>query len=121
MVLISGGVEEYKQILADQGETRMRIPMPPYPINKEIPPQLDLIILPSLLFDRHGNRLGHGYGFYDRFLLQYNRHYGCDPLKIGISHDLQIHPDILPVQPHDCTVDLIVTPTQIIGKCLSND
>ncbi len=43
--------------------------------------QLDVIFIPLLAFDKRGNRLGYGKGFYDRFLSQ------CRPdaLKIGLS------------------------------------
>ena len=42
---------------------------------------IDAVIVPLLTFDVHGNRIGYGGGFYDRFLSQ------CKPniLKIGLS------------------------------------
>ncbi len=45
------------------------------------PTLIDVIFVPLLCFDRGGNRLGYGGGFYDRFLAQ------CRPdaLKIGLS------------------------------------
>jgi 5-formyltetrahydrofolate cyclo-ligase len=48
----------------------------------EVPPsKLDVIFVPLLAFDKSGNRIGYGKGFYDRFLQQ------CTPesIKIGLS------------------------------------
>lgn len=46
------------------------------------PHLLDAIFVPMLAFDKKGNRVGYGKGFYDRFLLQC-RH---DCLRIGLSY-----------------------------------
>jgi 5-formyltetrahydrofolate cyclo-ligase len=47
---------------------------------KILPEHIDLVIIPLLIFDINGNRVGYGKGFYDRFLQQ------CKPetLKIGV-------------------------------------
>lgn len=49
---------------------------------KEVPPEnIDLVFVPLLAFDRHGQRVGYGKGMYDRFLKQ------CRPdvRTIGLS------------------------------------
>ncbi len=45
------------------------------------PQQFEVVFVPLLAFDKQGNRVGYGKGFYDRFLSQ------CKPkcLKIGLS------------------------------------
>ena len=43
--------------------------------------KLEVVFVPLLAFDKHGNRVGYGKGFYDRFLSE------CKPetIKIGFS------------------------------------
>ena len=67
----------------------------------------DLVIVPGLAFDRMGNRLGMGGGFYDAIL-----HESCAP-KVGLAHAWQVV-DAVPVEPHDARVDMIVTPGEVI-------
>lgn len=43
--------------------------------------ELDSVLVPLLIFDRQGHRVGYGKGFYDRFLA----HCRPDCLKIGLS------------------------------------
>lgn len=68
----------------------------------------DLILVPGLAFDRMGNRLGRGKGFYDRFLPQCNEATIC-----GICCDLQLV-NRVPVEIHDATMDFIITDKEII-------
>ena len=55
----------------------------PEPLHGKIIPnhQIDLVFVPLLAFDKQGNRVGYGKGFYDRFLSK------CRPdvQKVGIS------------------------------------
>lgn len=37
------------------------------------PNKIDLVIAPCLSMDKHGNRIGYGGGYYDRFLKDYKR------------------------------------------------
>lgn len=66
-----------------------------------------VIILPGIAFDKKRNRLGHGKGFYDRFLKEKQTY------KIAIAFDFQIVNNI-PSQPHDVGVDIIVTEKRIL-------
>ena len=72
----------------------------PAPVNR-----LDLIVAPGLAFDMRGRRLGRGKGFYDRLLS------AAQGVKCGICFDEQLLPEI-PVEPHDVTLDFLVTPTR---------
>ena len=66
--------------------------------------QIDLILVPGLAFDRYGNRLGHGKGYYDRFLAK------CKKVSyfLGIAYGFQIF-DKIPSDPYDIRVKGLVT------------
>jgi len=75
----------------------------------EIPfDDLDLILVPGVAFDLHGNRLGRGKGFYDRLLQKIH----CK--KAGVCFDAQLLEKI-PVEPHDAKVDFILTPSRCVA------
>ena len=68
---------------------------------------MDLLIVPGIAFDLHGNRLGHGMGYYDNFL----RNKGQMKV-IGLAFDFQITKNrFLPHSRHDMKVDNVVTET----------
>jgi 5-formyltetrahydrofolate cyclo-ligase len=70
---------------------RFGIPEPAVPARKLVRAQeLDLILMPLVGFDDHGNRLGMGGGFYDRSLefLRHRRHWR-KPQVLGIAYDFQ--------------------------------
>lgn len=69
--------------------------------------QMEVVIVPGVAFDRRGNRVGRGRGYYDRLLS------GCHAIKIGICHDFQILEGI-PADSHDVTMDYVVTNDEII-------
>ncbi|GGW93883.1 5-formyltetrahydrofolate cyclo-ligase [Alteromonas halophila] len=94
-------------------ENRFGIPEPSLDCTAVVPAhQLDVILMPLVGFDKDGNRLGMGGGFYDRTLA--NRHnWPASPRLIGIAHDCQ-QVDALPVAAWDVPLDAIVTPSQII-------
>lgn len=71
------------------------------------PEQIDVIFLPGLAFDRAGNRLGRGAGFYDRYVNAL-KDSGHNPTLIGVCHHAQIV-DSVPTDPHDHRVDRVIT------------
>lgn len=74
------------------------------PVGDEVVPvgQIDLIIVPAVAYDRSGNRLGRGKGFYDRLLSQ------TSATKIGVGYDFQLV-DEIETEPHDIPVDIVIT------------
>lgn len=93
-------------------KNRFGIPEPVH--GKSIPAQrLDLVILPLLGFDRVGNRLGMGGGYYDRtfaFCKQARRL--ARPYLMGLAYDVQ-QVDALATQPWDVPLDAVLTESGI--------
>jgi len=61
-----------------------------------------VLVVPGLAFDREGNRLGRGKGFYDRYLEKFKG------VKIGLCLNEQIK-DAVPCEEHDVVMDYIIT------------
>lgn len=70
--------------------------------------KVDVVFIPLLAFDKAGNRVGYGKGFYDRFLAK------CKPetLKIGLSF-FEAETEITDVFEGDIKLDFCVTPERV--------
>lgn len=68
---------------------------------------IDLIIVPGIVFDKRGNRIGYGGGYYDKLLEKSNI------IKIGLAYSCQII-DMIKTESHDIPVDIIITEKEII-------
>lgn len=77
---------------------------------KILPEHIDLVIIPLLIFDKNGDRVGYGKGFYDRFLQE------CKPeiLKIGLCPE-EVIELIEDVNEFDVKMDFCITPHKIYG------
>ncbi|TAH72847.1 MAG: 5-formyltetrahydrofolate cyclo-ligase [Anaerolineaceae bacterium] len=69
-----------------------------------------LMILPGLAFDRKGNRIGYGAGYYDRYLGNFS---DKEWLKLALAYDFQIT-NKLTVDIYDVPADYILTPDKLI-------
>lgn len=76
--------------------------------------ELDLILTPLVAFDKQGNRLGMGGGFYDRTLAAWRNQ--SQPLVAGIAHDCQ-QVEHLPTESWDVPLPVILTPQKIWQFC----
>jgi 5-formyltetrahydrofolate cyclo-ligase len=83
----------------------------PDPVETIGPAQLDLLLVPGRAFDCHGNRVGRGGGYYDRFL--------ADPSLraaiFGIAYDCQFFSDV-PHGPGDLPVRFVITESGVMGR-----
>ncbi len=72
------------------------------------PLTLDLVIVPALLLSERGDRLGHGGGYYDRFLPRLAP--GC--VAAGVLPETLVLPE-LPRDPWDLRLRVVVTEAQV--------
>jgi 5-formyltetrahydrofolate cyclo-ligase len=70
--------------------------------------KIEVIFVPLLAFDKLGNRVGYGKGFYDKFLSK------CNPetIKIGLSY-FEAEEIIEDVFEYDVKLDYCVTPNEV--------
>ncbi|XP_051896474.1 5,10-methenyltetrahydrofolate synthetase (5-formyltetrahydrofolate cyclo-ligase) isoform X2 [Pristis pectinata] len=68
---------------------------------------LDLILMPGLGFDKHGNRLGRGKGYYDTYLERCLKHPKGRPYTIALAFKEQIC-DLVPVTESDKPIDEVL-------------
>jgi 5-formyltetrahydrofolate cyclo-ligase len=71
----------------------------PWPLDS-----IDAVLVPGLVFDANGYRLGYGRGYYDRFLPGLNQR----AFKCGVAYEFQVIDNVFPRE-HDVPVHWIVT------------
>ena len=74
-------------------------------INKK---DIDLIIVPGVVFDENGNRIGYGGGYYDRYLEEIK----LKNNKLVLAYEFQVL-DCIIEEDHDIKVDYIITEEKI--------
>lgn len=70
--------------------------------------EIDVVIVPGVVFDINGNRIGFGGGYYDRFLQNLS-----DTKSIAICHDFQLV-ERVPRDDFDIPMNKIVTEKKIV-------
>ena len=72
------------------------------------PEEIDLVLLPCVAFDRCGHRLGHGAGYYDRYLPR------CEKAKTVLVAFAAQELERVATEEHDRNADILVTEREII-------
>ncbi len=70
--------------------------------------KIDCAIIPGIVFDINGNRIGFGSGYYDKFLNDNPSVY-----KIGLCYEFQLIENIVPDE-FDIPMDMIITEKRVI-------
>ncbi|GEL09036.1 5-formyltetrahydrofolate cyclo-ligase [Salisediminibacterium halotolerans] len=71
--------------------------------------QIDLLIVPGLVYDRKGYRIGFGGGYFDRFLAGYR---SFD--TVSLAYREQLATERFPNEPHDQRVNFVITADEVI-------
>ncbi len=113
-VLISAAREKGMKdlIISKINDKTKQLEVGPYGIRQPRPDQIapipyeamDLVIVPGIAFDKYGNRLGRGKGYYDRFLEKLPGA-AC---TTGVCFDFQVLKSI-PKASHDIPVKMLLT------------
>lgn len=77
------------------------------PVDGVVKNNVDLCIIPLVAFDREKSRLGHGGGYYDKYLSTYRMN------KIALAFSMQEEDDI-PMDKNDIYMDAIITEKEFI-------
>ncbi len=64
--------------------------------------EIEMVVVPAVAYDRNGNRLGRGKGYYDRLLAD------TGATKVGVAYDFQLV-DEIPTEAHDVRMDIVIT------------
>ncbi len=75
---------------------------------------VDLMIIPGAAFDKQGNRLGYGAGFYDKLLPAFGK------VTVALAFEAQIVNEV-PTEKHDVPVQKIITENRIINTAKSRE
>ncbi|HOK56029.1 MAG TPA: 5-formyltetrahydrofolate cyclo-ligase [bacterium] len=103
-ILIPSEIKSTEEIIEIKG-----IPGPKFLRPVEIE-NIDIVIVPGVVFDIYKNRIGMGGGFYDRFL----KNIPSETKKISLAFEFQIFDEKLPVDENDIKIDIIITEKRII-------
>ncbi len=105
-------VSELKDIKKDLRVGNFGVMEPKKEATRPVEPSiLDLVIVPGVVFDKKGYRIGHGAGYYDRFLPRLPE----KTVTVSLAFDMQLV-DWVPTEKHDMAVKYIITEKQFI-KC----
>lgn len=78
----------------------------PEPTTEPYVGDIDLILVPGVGFDKRGNRLGRGGGYYDKFITRLGR----KTLLVGVGYDFQLVEEV-PANRWDKRLDYVVIPS----------
>ena len=101
-IMIMSKLSSFEQLVPN----RYGIRELPEHLHKIVAPEtIDLCLIPGIAFDKFGNRLGFGAGYYDRYLAKILPHIP----RIALAHSCQIYDGILPTDEYDLPMHYMLT------------
>lgn len=80
------------------------------------PLDADVIVVPGIVFDLAGRRIGYGKGYYDRTL----HHLEGKGKLVAFCYDFQLITEIVG-EPHDVVMDMIITERRVVRPQMQRD
>lgn len=77
-----------------------------------VPTPTTMIIMPGLLFDMHGRRIGYGGGYYDTYIRRYPTLFRSS-LTIGVTYSAFLSDTPIPYTDRDVSVAIVVTEKKV--------
>ena len=90
-------IHSLDELVESKDKYKVKEPSCGNPVNPSI---FDIIICPGVAFDRSNNRMGHGQGYYDKYLSR------CPAYKIGLCYKEQLL-DEIPTDEYDVKMDRV--------------
>ncbi|UJR81650.1 5-formyltetrahydrofolate cyclo-ligase [Sandaracinus amylolyticus] len=101
-------VHEWQRDVVPVESGSMRVPEPPEDSPLVDPSEVDLVIVPALVLDERGARIGYGAGYYDHLLPRLTR-----AVRVGVVFDFQLVAEV-PETAGDERVHVVVTDERVI-------
>ncbi len=95
-------LRQYRGMSSMHAGPQFGIPEPTGPLFSDTA-SIEMIVVPGMAFDRNGNRMGRGRGFYDR-LLKTTPH----AVKVGVAFPFQMF-DQIPIDNFDVPMDVVIS------------
>ena len=107
----SGVMEFYAVDSLDELSASGKYSIPTPPVREEkrvIPTESTMILMPGLIFDKNGKRIGYGGGYYDRYIRKYPTLLHSS-MTVGITFHAFLSDIPIPYSDHDISAALVVT------------
>lgn len=97
--------------LCEDGKYGEKVPKA-LPENRITPTASTMILMPGLLFDKNGRRIGYGGGYYDKYIRRYETLF-YSSMTVGVTYSAFLSDIPIPYSDHDISAALVITEKKI--------